>query len=378
MAVGIADPAILPELVQQHIERATGMLPRHQAEGFLVFQKANLLAFTGVPLEPSDRLVCGLINSDGRIAFVVPSFEAQIAECLPSGSELVTWQEHEDPYHAVAEAADRLGLTSSTILIDSHTWLSAQERLQAELSGAKLVRDPGLIESIRIIKTKEEIAAIRGACEDTGKIYALIGQKLRAGISEKELSRDVLDPLVRMGVVPHGDLIQGGPSASVPHQPTGHRRLQDGDAVIVDFVARRMSYHGDMTRTFAVGHVSEEICQAYATVREAQAAAIAAIKPGVSCESIDRVARDVIEDAGLGDYFIHRLGHGIGLEVHEPPYLVRGNQQKLEPGMCVTVEPGVYVPERFGIRIEDVVAVTDTGHEVLTSAVPTDVSSCFK
>lgn len=378
MAVKLADPAIQPELVQQHLDRAVAELPRHQADGFLVFRKTNILAFTGVPLEPTDRLVCALINADGRIAFIVPAFEAEIADCLPVGSELVTWREHDDPYVATAEAADRIGLASGTILIDGHTWLDAQARLQLHLAGARLIRDPGLIEAIRITKTEEEVAAIRAACEDTGKIYALIAQKLRAGITEKELLREVIEPLQRAGVTPHGDLIQGGPSASVPHQPTGIRRFLNGDAVIVDFVAQRLSYHGDMTRTFGVGSIPDEIRHAYAVVREAQNAAIDAIRPGATCESVDKVARDIIELAGLGDYFVHRLGHGIGLDVHEPPYLVRGNAQKLEPGMCVTIEPGVYVPGRFGIRIEDVVAVTDAGHDVLSAGVPTDVSGCFK
>jgi Xaa-Pro aminopeptidase len=148
--------------------------------------------------------------------------------------------------------------------------------------------------------------------------------------------------------------------------------------VIVDFVARRFGYHGDMTRTFSVGAVSDEIVSAYSAVREAQAAAIAAIKPGVTCEDVDRIARDVIEGEGLGDYFTHRLGHGIGLDVHEPPYLVQGNKQKLEIGMCVTVEPGVYVPDQFGIRIEDVIAVTENGCEILSASVPTDLSDCFR
>jgi Xaa-Pro aminopeptidase len=133
-----------------------------------------------------------------------------------------------------------------------------------------------------------------------------------------------------------------------------------------------------MTRTFAVGRPDGEIRRAYAVVRDAQRAAIEAVRPGATCASVDQAARAVIQKAGLGDYFIHRTGHGIGLDVHEPPYLVRGNQQRLEPRMCVTVEPGVYVPGRFGIRIEDVVAVTKDGCQRLTNSVPTDVSEVFK
>ena len=235
-----------------------------------------------------------------------------------------------------------------------------------------------MIDGIRIIKTADEVAAIRAACEDTGKIYGLVARKLRAGISESDLRLEVLSQLEKMGVTTFGELIQGGQSASIPHQPTGSRVFREGDAVIVDFVAAREGYLGDMTRTFAIGDTSDEIHTAYRLVRNAHDAAIDAIRPGVTCEFIDAVARNVIEGGGLGDYFVHRLGHGIGLDVHEPPYLVKGNRTVLRPGMCLTVEPGVYIAGQFGIRIEDVVAVTQDGCEVLSDSVPTDLSDAFQ
>lgn len=377
MTLATAHPVISPDLVQQHIDRVVRLMPDHGADGLLVFHRSNIIAFCGVPLAPSDRLVCGLINSDGRVAFVVPAFEAELAASLPPGSEVVTWEESDDPYLATAKAARLLGIDGSRILLDGHIWLDAQIRMQAVLPQAELSADPGVIRKVRITKSDEEVSAIRTACEATGRIYALVGQRLRPGITETELARDVLDQLRKAGVSPHGELIQGGESASIPHLPTGKRRFINGDAVIVDFVAVAGSYHGDMTRTFAVGRPSEEVCAAYATVREAQRAAIRAIKPGATCEHIDQTAREIIERSGLGGYFSHRLGHGIGLDVHEPPYLVAGSKTVLEPGMCVTVEPGVYVPGRFGIRIEDVVVVTDSGSEVLSAGVPTDVSEEF-
>lgn len=377
MTLATARTVISPDLVQQHIDRAVRLMPDHDADGLLVFHKSNIIAFCGVPLAPSDRLVCGLINSDGRVAFVVPAFEAELAASLPPGSEVVTWEESDDPYLATAKAASLLGIDGSRILLDGHTWLDAQHRMQAALPRADLIADPGVIHSVRVTKSDDEIAAIRAACEATGRIYALINQRLRPGITETELARDVLDQLRKAGVSPYGELIQGGENASIPHMPTGQRRFINGDAVIVDFVAVRGSYHGDMTRTFAVGQPSEEVCSAYATVRAAQRAAIQAIRPGVTCEQIDQTARGIIERAGLGGFFSHRLGHGIGLDVHEPPYLVAGSNTMLKPGMCVTVEPGVYLPGRFGIRIEDVVVVTQSGSEVLSADVPTDVSEEF-
>jgi len=378
MTIQTDRPAIAPELVQQHVEKVAARLIQRGADGLVVFRNTNILAFCGTPLGPTDRLVCGLISREGQVALVVPAFEAGMAGPLPPGSEVVTWEEHEDPYHAAAGAAQRLGIETGRIILDNYMWLKAQQRLAAALPGATLIADADLIDTIRMIKTPEEVAAVRAACEDTAKIYPLIAKRLRPGISEVELQVEVIGPLEKAGLTPFGDLIQGGETASVPHQPTGSRRFRNGDAVIVDFVCSRDGYLGDMTRTFAVDGVSDEIKRAYRAVRDAQAKAFDAIRPGVSCESVDAAARTVIENAGLGDYFSHRLGHGIGLDVHEPPYFVRGNTQRLEPGMCVTVEPGVYVPGRFGIRIEDVIVVTDGGCEVLTAGVPTEFSTAFE
>lgn len=377
MTLETARPPIAPDVVQQHVDQASRRLVDCNADGLIVFRNTNILAFCGTPLGPTDRLVCGLINQDGQVALVVPAFEANMAGPLPPGGEVVTWAEHEDPYAAAAEAARRLGIETGRIVLDNYMWLSAQKRLAAALPGATLLADVDLIDGIRMIKTADEVAAIRAACEDTAKIYPLVAKRLRPGISEVELQVEVIGPLERAGLTPYGDLIQGGQTASVPHQPTGSRRFCNGDAVIVDFVCARDGYLGDMTRTFAVDGISDEIKRAYRAVRDAQRAAFDAIRPGVTCESIDAAARSVIEKAGLGEFFTHRLGHGIGLDVHEPPYFVRGNEERLKPGMCVTVEPGVYVPGRFGIRIEDVIVVTDTGCEVLSAAAPTDFSTAF-
>ncbi len=377
MPVDTVRAPIDSELVRQHRDQAAALLVEHDADGLLIFRNTNILGFCGVPLAPSDRLVCALLNRDGALAFIVPAFEAAIADGILASQEIFDWQEHIDPYAVVAKAAQALGIAGGTILLDGHTWLDTTNRLTTHLPGTKLLPDSGVIDAVRVRKTPEELAVLRDACRDTGRIFPIIQRILRRGITEKDLRREAYELLAKSGIAPYGDLIQGGESASVPHQPTGSRRFLEGDAVIVDFAAYHGGYLGDMTRTFAIGEIDEEIRQAYSVVRDAQKAAIAAIKPGAMCESIDQAARAIIEKAGLGDYFVHRLGHGVGLDIHEPPYLVRGNRRPLETGMCVTVEPGVYVPGRFGIRIEDVVAVTDEGCEVLTREVPTDVSNAF-
>ncbi len=370
--------SIDPTFVQYHLDRATAMLAGQRADGLLVFRDTNILAFCGVPLGPTDRLVCGLFNRDGRVAFVVPAFEAAAARDLPRGSEILAWEEHQDPHAAIVAAAARLGIAAGRILLDGHVWIETEARLSGCMNGAVLARDTDIIESVRIIKSPGEIDAIRLACRDTGRIFPLVQQALRRGISERDLADHVLDALRRADCSPIGELIQGGENAAIPHRATGHRVFADSDVVIVDFVCARDNYMGDMTRTFAIGKPGDEVRRAYSVVRDAQRAAIDAVRPGATCESIDATARKIIEDAGLGKYFVHRLGHGIGLDIHEPPYLVRGNPMPLRPGMCMTIEPGVYVPDKFGVRIEDVVVVTDDGCELLSANVATDVSDAFK
>lgn len=368
---------IAPQLVQAHVEEAMARLAERGADALFVFRRTNILAFCGVPLEPSDRLVCGFIHRDGQVGFVVPEFEAENAATLPPGSQVVTWEEHDDPFEAVKTIAKMLGIERGRIILDKYTWIDIQVRLAKALPAATLEVDSDLIEGIRMIKSPGELDAMRAACQETGRIYGIVEKRLRAGISETDLRSEVIHALEKAGVRPWGDLIQGGESASVPHQPTGSRIIREGDAVIVDFVATKGGYLGDMTRTFAVGDVSDEIKAAYRLVRAAQAKAISTIRPGLTCEAIDAAARSVIEAGGLGDFFVHRLGHGIGMDVHEPPYFAKGNKTVLRPGMCLTVEPGVYVPGQFGIRIEDVIAVTANGCEVLTRGIPTDVSPAF-
>ncbi len=347
-------------------------------DGLLVFAQSNILGFCGVPLGPSDRLVCGLINAAGQVAFVVPAFEADMAQGLAPDAALFPWEEEEDPYRTAAAAAEHLGIHEGKILLDSHTSIEAWMSFKMALPSAAFRVDAGIIQAVRIKKSPGEVEAIRAACRDTGEIYEHIADLLRPGISERQLRRTVVNRLEGIGSVALSELIQSGENASVPHRPTGSRIIGHNEAVLVDHVRARNGYYGDMTRTFAVGDPSAEIKHAYRVVRDAQRAALDAVRPGRTCGEIDHAARSVIEHEGLGQFFSHRLGHGIGLDGHEPPYLVKGNQRSLEPGMCVTIEPGVYVPDQFGIRIEDVVVVTEDGCEVLSDTVPTDVSECFQ
>lgn len=355
-------------------KRLVEQLTAARADGLFLFQKSNLLGFCGLPLGPSDRLVCGLLNREGRAAVILPAFEAELAGACTKVDCIAAWEEHEDPFAAVANTARVMGLDAGRILLDGHTWLQTHAALKTALPKATLIADGCVVEAARIIKHASEIETIRLACEETAKTYAFVAGRIRSGVAEIDVAEETAQHLRRSGVQLCGLLLQTGQTASVPHAPAGARLIREGDPVVVDCVCTKHGYHGDLTRTLVVGEPDEALRAVYRVVRDAQQAAIGVIRPGVSCEKVDAAARSVIERAGFDRYFTHRLGHGIGLDGHEPPYLRRGNRQKLEPGMCVTVEPGVYLPGRFGVRIEDVVAVTSTGCEILSEGLATDIS----
>ncbi len=367
--------ALIPDaIVREHQVRAAELMRARRIDALVVFRGTNILGFAGVPLEPSDRLVCAVLTADAEVELVCPAFESSIADPTPCRGRVRTWREHDDPHATLAEVLGQAGLDRAAIALDGYTWIAAAARIRAALPRAHVVDDPGVLESVRLIKSDAELDVMREAARATGRIYGIVKPILAPGISEVEAARRADAGFAALGYTPGHSLLQGGPNAAVPHQPSNARPIAEGDLVIVDYVAAQHSYLGDMTRTFAVGRPGEKARRAYRVVREAQRAAIAACRPGATCESVDAAARRVVEEAGLGEFFIHRTGHGIGLDVHEPPYLVAGNRQPLAAGMVVTVEPGVYVPGEFGVRIEDVVAVTPDGPRVLSDGVATDVS----
>jgi Xaa-Pro dipeptidase len=207
-----------------------------------------------------------------------------------------------------------------------------------------------------MVKTGEEQGFIREAARRTNLAIDATHKRLRKGTTESEVSRILDQEFARLGVR-GGGLVQFGPSAALPHGGPGHRRLARGDVVLIDCGCKVRGYSSDVTRTVAFGPPSDEVRKVYEAVDRAQLAGIEALKAGVTGEEVDRAARRVIEAAGYGSYFTHRLGHGLGMDGHEHPYLVRGNTKPLAAGNTVTVEPGIYIPEKFGVRIEDDYAV---------------------
>lgn len=373
--VPIAD-SIPQSIVSEHIERLCQLMRRDDLAAVLVFDKANMLAFAGTPHASWDRLTCGAITREGDVRVVCPAFERPAVSGAERLATVHVWREEQDPYRCFADALAAAGVRSGRLGVDGRVWLDAWYRFQDACGALKLQSAEHLLREVRICKSPAEQDLLRAAHRKGERVFLTMRDTIRAGVSESDLQREVAEKLRGEGVT-FSPLIQSGPNGAIPHNPTGSRVLAEGDNVVIDSVVTRDGYNNDLTRTFAIGEPGKRAKHAYQTVRKAQAAAIEAAKPGVECRALDRIARKIISDAGFGEFFTHRLGHGMGVECHEPPYLNGANAETLRAGMCVTIEPGVYVPGEFGVRIEDDVLITEDGCEVIAGQLPTDVTDAF-
>jgi Xaa-Pro dipeptidase len=322
------------------------------ATALLMTPSTNLAWAANLSIERSERLTALLLLVDGPAILVTPTFEADNHRRDAVADEIVSWKEDEDPIAAVVKILPRgvVGIEGSTAY-DTVARLTAAAPIEAR-DATEIFAAP------RRIKSPEEQAFIREAARRTILAIEATHRALAAGKTEGDISA-VLEREFRALGVRGGGLVQFGPSAAFPHGAPGERRLARGDVVLIDAGCKVRGYNSDVTRTVAFGAPSDEVRRVYAAVDRAQKAGIDALRAGASGEEVDRAARKVIEDAGWGDGFMHRLGHGLGMDGHEPPYLVHGNVVPLVPGNTVTVEPGIYLPGKFGVRIEDDYAVRE-------------------
>jgi Xaa-Pro aminopeptidase len=279
--------------------------------------------------------------------------------------DLIAWDETDDAFALLArEAGARLGSRPARVAVGSRTWAEHALGVQRALPGSTLELAAPVVDQLRMVKTAAEVEelALAGAAID--RVHARMGEWLRVGRTEAEVGADIAAAILAEGHVSVDFTIVGsGPNGASPHHELSDRVVEDGDVVVVDIGGETATgYRSDCTRTYAVGRApGAEVAEWYAVLQEAQRASTAAVRPGVTAEQVDAAARDVLTAAGWGEYFIHRTGHGIGLDTHEAPYIVAGNDLPLEPGMAFSVEPGIYLPGRCGARIEDIVVCTDDG-----------------
>jgi Xaa-Pro aminopeptidase len=333
---------------------------------------SDLRYLCGYHAHAMERLTALAVPRRGEPLLVVPRLEAPMVDASPAGSlglEVLAWDETEDPFGRLAEAVtSRLGATPARVAVGARTWAEHALGVQRALPGAALELASPVIDRLRMVKTPAEVEELARAGAAIDRVHAAMGEWLRVGRTEAEVGADIAAAILAEGHVAVDFTIVGsGPNGASPHHELSDRVVRAGDLVVVDIGGETATgYRSDCTRTYVVGGAADpEVAEWYAVLQRAQEAATAAVRPGVTCEQVDAVARDVITEAGWGEQFIHRTGHGIGLDTHEAPYVVAGNDLPLEPGMAFSVEPGIYLPGRYGARIEDIVVCTDDGVRTL-------------
>ncbi|MFI6930953.1 aminopeptidase P family protein [Streptomyces sp. NPDC050287] len=343
------------------MERAARAAAGAGLAGLLVAPGPDLVWLTGyAPTAVTERLTLLVLVPGQDPVLVVPTLEAPDA-AQATGAPALTlrdWTDGKDPYATTAPLLDRNGRFG----VSDNAWAMHLLGLQKTLPGTSYASLTEALPMLRAVKDAAELELLAAAGAAADAAFEEIRNVPFAGRGESEIAAD-LGRLLRE----HGHeqvdftIVASGPNGANPHHEVGDRVVEHGDMVVLDFGGLRAGYGSDTSRTVHVGEPTDEERRVHDLVREAQEAGFRAVRPGVACQDVDRAARAVIADAGYGEYFIHRTGHGIGVTTHEPPYMIEGEEQPLVPGMCFSVEPGVYLPGRFGVRIEDIVTVTEEG-----------------
>ena len=336
-------------------------------DALIVSPGADLRYLTGYEARPLERLTCLLLPVDGDPVLIAPRLEVPAAKASPAGRlgiEIVGWNETQNAYEL---AASRLPKGIGVIGADNHMWAEKLIAFRRAMPGVRQELAGPVLGELRIRKTPAEVEALRLAGDAIDRVHARMGEWLRAGRTEREVGRDIGDALIAEG---HARtdfvIVASGPNGASPHADVSDRVIGRGEPVVVDIGGTMPNgYCSDSTRNYVIGEPPAEYADYYAVLLAAQRAQTEAVRPGITAEELDAVGRDRIAEAGYDKYFVHRTGHGIGLETHEEPYIVAGSGRRLEPGMAFSIEPGIYLPNRHGARIEDICVCTETGGDRL-------------
>ena len=354
-------PRIQPSEYGQRIERCTGAMKQHDIDCLLILPGSCFAYYTGLKfMRERYRLLVAILTREGRLVLMGPTFEEAKMGSGPVETEVHTWTDADDQYALVAQVIEKECGPKAKMALELTTNYYHYAALVEALPEARLADSLPVTDDIRAIKSDAEIECLRAAAARTRSRMGKVPGQLAEGMTELEYSK-VFGPSA---------MVQFGVTTSTPNEIASSRKLQAGDAVVIDAGDRVEGYRSDLTRTFFFGEPSAKMLEVYRVVNNAELAAIEAARPGEPAEVIDLAARAVIEKAGYGQYFTHRGGHGLGLDFHELPICVEGNKSPLEPGMVLTSEPGIYLPGEFGVRLEDDILITETGHELLSERGP--------
>lgn len=346
------------------LERAAELARTAHLDALLITPGPDLRFLLGSGAQSFERLTCLVIPASGETpSVVIPKMElAQLKDSATGelGLQVLDWVDGVDPYRIVKGVLNAGARVAVADVMPALHLLPIADQL-----GVLPVSATPVLRQLRMTKDASEIEALRRAGAAIDRVHARMGEFLRAGRTEAEVGADIAAAIVAEGHLEADFVIVGsGPHGADPHHHVSPRVIEAGDVVVIDIGGPvAPGYYSDSTRTYVLGEPSEEVAAQFAALERAQAAAVAHARPGVTAESVDAAAREVLAAAGLAEYFVHRTGHGIGLSVHEEPYIVAGNDLVLEPGMAFSIEPGIYFPGQWGARIEDIVVVTEDGCE---------------
>ncbi|HVV76869.1 MAG TPA: Xaa-Pro peptidase family protein [Mycobacteriales bacterium] len=353
------------------LSRAAQAAAAQGIDALLVTPGADLRYLVGYDALPLERLTCLVVPASGDPLLVVPRLEQHAAEASGATEHvaLATHGETDDAFRLLASRLkEALGREPKTVGVADRMWAEQVLRFREVLADAEQRLAGDVLRALRLRKLPDEVAALREAAAAIDQVHSQMGEWLRPGRSEVEVARDIADAILAAGHQSVNFTIVGsGPNGASPHHHVSERVIEAGDPVVIDIGGTMPGgYCSDCTRTYIAGDEAPgDFAAYYDVLLAAQLASVAQVRPGVTAHSVDAAARDVIEAGGYGELFIHRTGHGIGLEEHEEPWIVAGNDVVLEPGMCFSIEPGIYASGRHGARIEDIVVVTDDGVERL-------------
>jgi D-alanyl-D-alanine dipeptidase len=357
------------ESFARRLKRAAEQAAEAGLDGVLVTPGPDLAYFTGYSLVAhTARITMLAIPASGEPALIVPTLERPGAEAAPGSSvvALTDWADGADPYEATA----KLLVPNGRYAVSDAAWAVHVLGLQRALPGSSYAAVATALPMLRAIKDDEELARLAAAGAAVDAVFEEILRVPFGGRPETEIAAELAE---RMRAHGHSEVaftvVGSGPNGASPHHEVGGRTIEEGDMVVLDFGGTRDGYSSDISRTVHVGEPTDEEREVHEIVCAAQQAGFESVRPGVACEEVDRAARRVIAGAGYGEAFIHRTGHGIGLAGQEPPYIVEGETLPLEPGMCFSVEPGIYLAGRFGVRVEDIVTVSEDGGRRLNNVV---------
>lgn len=348
------------------ISKLANQLKDNGIDAFFGWDAVTLGYLHGFNEGAGERFSTVALHADGRTAMICPALS--VNQASRAGIQNIrAWRDGEDPLALFRQLADEWNLKSSIVSVDAEMPARMLLDMQSVLPAALFKHGDSLVSSLMRVKDSNEVANLRRAGEIADKAFPAALAAIKPGVTEREIETVLMDEMRRLGGTPTFCIIATGANAAEPHHFSDNTPIKEGDSVIMDFGCLYEGYHSDITRTVTMGRASDELKEVYRSVYAAHMRARDAIRVGEPCENVDRAARNVIDAAGFGEFFMHRTGHGIGRRVHEAPYIVAGNGELLEAGECFSVEPGIYLPGNLGVRIENIVTVTADGHSSLNA-----------